>query len=489
MAEQLQSAASSALDGRMPVLPSERVFLTSGSFSRTCIAFGSAIWVFLIGSSLPAVGDTRLSVIGYAIGLIVGFGPVVLATGVPCFKYGVDTVDACKSAFGVRGALVALIGTLIAALGSASVVMSMVAQGVAKLIGPRLDPGNTAHEGHLAILIAFVVIAICWQVVRSGPIALQRVNNVVGPSLIILATVSLILLVRRFGWTHLWTTNVSADKALTPDRLKSLAYAIEFGMVTSMSWWPFLGGLFRLVKKRSHVFTPSMVGLTLTGGAYCSGIAALAAASMATSDPLEWIVKLAGPVVGTVLVMLILVANVPIMALLVYFAGVSVQQFRPLARIRWGLLLSLLLVPSMAAAFNTQWVITHVLTVQVYVGMQFIVITGIGCVDYYVLRRQNIDIAQLFVKTKAGRYWFWGGVNWVALLVIAFGSVMYFSLYDPLTLQAPTVFRYLGASVPVIVLSSSLYYVLMRFLVVPCGIGGYAVRWGATSSMATKVSL
>jgi NCS1 family nucleobase:cation symporter-1 len=64
-------------------------------------------------------------------------------------------------------------------------------------------------------------------------------------------------------------------------------------------------------------------------------------------------------------------------------------------------------------------------------------------------------------------------VNWVAVAVVAGATAMYLWLFDPLTLRAGVWFRYAGAAVPTVLMSSLAYYVLMNVLVIPRGIGGY----------------
>jgi NCS1 family nucleobase:cation symporter-1 len=463
-----REVSESVLDGRLPVLPSERVFDSAWSFTATCITFGAAIWVFMVGSLLPSVGNVRLGIIGYTSGLIIGFVPSALASGVPSFRFGVDTVDASKSVFGVRGSLLPMIGILTTSLCWAAIIASLIAEGTTKLVyGPQTidHPWMTAGVGLAAI-------GACWLLVKRGLGFIQRVNSLAGPALIVLATICLILLLSRFGWSALWNPTPPKSGVLTTDKLKSLAYAVEFGIVTSLAWWPYLGGLFRAVKHRRHVITPSMVGITFIGGAFCSGVAALASGVFHTPDILEWIVLLGGPLLGNAIVILILVANIAIMGMLIYFAGVSVQQIRPLAHIPWGTVLALLLAPIAIAVFHTSWVLAQVATVTVYVGMQFVSITAIGITDYFLLRGQHMDAECLFARAPGGRYWFWGGVNWIAVLVVSLGSTAYVQIYNPLTLEAVDWFRYLGASLPVMLGCGSLYYVLMR-VVGTWGIGGY----------------
>src|SRR5690242_1974191 len=92
-----------AASGRLPTLERERQFASYGSLLYTLMTLTASIWIFLVGSVLPTVGDTRLAIIGFACGVILGIIPVLLGSALPSFVCGVDTVDASKAALGTRG--------------------------------------------------------------------------------------------------------------------------------------------------------------------------------------------------------------------------------------------------------------------------------------------------------------------------------------------------------------------------------------------------
>lgn len=463
--------ASSAISGRLPTLEHERIFSSYGSFFRTFATLGSAIWVFLMGSALPMVGDTRLGIIGFLGGLLTASIICLLGGGLPSFRYGIDCIDSSKWFLGVRGAILPLVGLLLSALGWAAVVMAMVARGVAALLAQWSD-ANAAADENMIVMLAVAMLVLCWLLLRSGFRFVQRLNDFAGPALLVFAVISLALLVWKYGVHHLWTTNVPAAEALTTDRRMSLAYAFEFGLTFQLVAWPYNGGLFRLLKHRRDAVGPFMTSVVVSAG-FCSIVAALAAVSAGTADPLVWIVKLAGREAGSVIVCLILLLNVAVLCMLLYFAGISVQQVRSLARFRWSTLVALMLVPLVPAAFNTGWVLAHIVTLATYGGLMFLGISIIAIVDYYLLRRQSIALEQVFVAGPRGRYWFWGGVNWVAIAVVVGGVLAYLSVYDPISLSAASGFRYFGAALPLLFFSAVLYYVLMRIFVVRGPRGGY----------------
>lgn len=460
-------------DGRLPIAPDDRVFVSHFGFGATCVAFGSAIWVFMIGGYLPLTGATRVGIMGYIAGLIVGFVPVMLSSGLPSFRTGLDTIDACKSAFGQRGAVVPLIGVLIAALGWSCVLMAMIARGVVRLLSEPLGVQDSDVSEALVIALSLLLIVLCWWLVHGGVRLLQRVNDWVGPGLLVVAVFSLVLLVQRFGIASLWMQDLPADRLITDDPLRGLSYALELGMATSLAAWPFLGGLFRQVKYRRHVVTPSMVGLTVLGGGFGGTVAALASAAFQETDPLLWLISLAGPYVGSVIVVALLAGNLAVMGILVYLGSLALRQMSAVNRMQWGKVIALSLVPALFAAFNTLWVINNIMSIITYVSMVFVGVTAVTLVDYFFLRRGTISLSDIFAAPGSGKYWFWRGINFVAIASVALSACIYLILYNPITLRSSDLFRYLGASVPAMLVGGLSYYLLMRIVIARTAIGGY----------------
>lgn len=251
-----------------------------------------------------------------------------------------------------------------------------------------------------------------------------------------------------------------------------------------MSWWPFIGGLHRLLKYRRLAAGPAVLGGTLLGGAFCSGIAALAAVSMGSADPVVWILALAGRSIGSLIVGATLLLNIPTICLLVYFAALSIQQIRSLARLPLANLTGALFVPVIVMSCMTSWTSTHVTAIAAYCGVVFVSITGIAIADYHCLRRQRIALDQIFNASPQGDYWYWRGVNVVGVGTVLLSTAAYLLIYDPVTLATASVFRYFGATIPVMVGSAALYLVLTALIVIPLRRGGYHMSVERTSEVA-----
>ncbi|CAH0171211.1 cytosine permease [Pseudomonas mediterranea] len=468
------SVEQEALAGRLPVLAGNRVYKTYGSFLWTCCAFSAATWAFLIGSYLPFVGDWRLGVMGYTIGLIIGMALVSLASGVPSFKYGTDPIDTAKPSFGYRGIVIPLFGLLATLIGWSYVVEALTARGAANVAATITGSQVTgdSHE-HLVIGVALAALLLVWIIASKGPKLFERLNGFIGPLHMLITLVMFGILVHKFGLENLWHNQLPADQMLSHDPVQGLALAVEFGVSNAMTWWPVMGGLTRLVKHKNHVMGPSIIGVGILGAAVVSTVAALAAISAGTYDPTIWMIAVGGSIFGSIVMTIVLTANIATMVVMIYLAGVSIQQVKFFARLKWELLLALLLLPGLYFAFETEWLLSNVMSWLSYNGVMFVGISGITLVDYFVLRREQLDAPSLFA-THNSHYAYWGGINWAAVVISIVAVAGYLALYNPVTVAMSESFRYFGASIPVIAISGLAYYLAARMILAPLGKGHYA---------------
>lgn len=473
MADHQLSVEQEALAGRLPVLSSERIYGSYGSFLWTCCAFSAATWAFLIGGFLPYVGDWRLGVMGYVIGLVIGMALVSLASGAASYKYGTDVIDSAKASYGYRGIVVPLFGLLATLIGWSYVVEALTARGAANIAGTIAGTSATggAHE-KLVIAVALAALVVVWLIASKGPKLFERLNGYIGPLHMLITLMMFGILIHKFGFHHLWVSQLPADQMMTHDKTRGLALAVEFGVSNSMTWWPVMGGLTRLVKHRSHVMGPSVIGVGLLGAAFVSTVAALAAVSAGTHDPTIWMISLAGPVLGSCTMAVVLTANIATMVVMMYLAAVSIQQVKFFARIRWEWLLAILLAPGIYFAFKTEWLLSAVMSWLSYNGVMFVGVTGVTLVDYFILRKEHLDPAHLFA-TSGSKYRFWGGINWVAVAITAVSTAGYLWLYNPVTSAMAEPFKYLGASIPTIIFSGLAYYVATKLILIPAQKGNY----------------
>ena len=470
----------------MPVLGAGRIYTGFGSYLLTFTAIAAGSYSYLVGTALINVGSTRIGLTGYLIGLVLGMSFVSLAGGALSYRYGVDTVDAGKATLGMRGSMALLVGVLVCTLGWANVLLAMTARGAVRVL-------NAGHAGPAAgaefevIIVGLALLVLLWLLVRRGPAGMGRVATYCAGTQLVVALILLAAVLYRFGITKVLITDVPAQQAYSHDRITQLTYAVEFGVCNSLGMLPYMGGLSRLVRNARHLVTPAVLGYAVFGAFVIAAVGALATAGTGQVDPGDWIPLVAGVRGGTLLFGIMLIANLGALVSQIYLAGVSIQQIRVFARLPWSVVVAVVLIPGVFVTFNTRWVLDHVMNWLAYNGVLFVGLSAVLFVDFFVLRREQVVPAQLFAARPGQQYWFWGGVNWVAVAVVAGATAVYLWLFNPLTLRAGVWFRYAGAALPTVVISSLAYYLLMSVLVIPRGIGGYGCSGANRTSVEVKL--
>lgn len=473
------------LAGRLPVPGTARLYTGFGSLLNAAVALGAASYNYLFGASVAAVGSTALGIVGYLIGLMMTLAPMYLASGMLSYRHGVDPVDAAKSALGTRGSALLLFMILITTLGWSFVLVAMTGQAAGRLQQVLMNPGGGIDNNFVAG-VSVLMLALVWLSLRKGPAMMALMTRFTSPAVLIIAAILLYLITREVSLSTLWHTNVPATAAYTTDPLLQLAYGVEFGASNALTIVPFFGGMARLIHKRKHLITPCLLGSGLIGAGFTTAVGALASVATGSTEPAEWVVKTAGNGLGTVIVTVLLLANLGTLVSFFYLAGVSVQQIRFFARMRWDVIIAVLLLPGVVVAFQTEWLIAHVMNWLAYNGAMFAGIAAVLFTDYLLLRRQHILPAHLFVKTSDSAYWYWGGVNWVAMGVVLLGLISYLSFFNPMTLEVSGSFRYFGAAMPSFALCIAVYYVAMRLVIASSDKGGYR---SSTAAALKKVAV
>ena len=455
---------------RLPTRPGGRVYKTYMSFFWCGIAFSGSTINYAIGGALPFVGSTIYGLLAYVCALLITLVPVVL-TGMPSFRYGVDTLDAVRTSFGVRGAVILLFGIFASSLGWMFILLALTARSFGTLV-VSVTSASSVNEMYV-IVFALVMLGVLWLLGCRGAAGMERVTAIAAPGQMLAALILLALLIHKYGLPAMLHTDVPASKAYTSDPGKSMAFAFEFGFDNVLTMLPFIGGLTRLVANRKDVMGPMVVGAGFIGAGFVAMVSCFAAVMSGTADPTIWVVTVGGPIFGPGILLFMLVANIGTMVIFLYIAAVATQQIRILTGFRLPWVIAIVLLPGIFLAFRTQWLLDHVIVFMNYIGIFFVGFMGVIVSDYFILRRQRIEPAHIFARHGTGDYWFWGGVNWFAVASAAFGSGLFLWMYDPVTLRTVGAFRYIGAGLPAFVATFVLYVVLMKLFVVNGSKGGY----------------
>ena len=163
-----------------------------------------------------------------------------------------------------------------------------------------------------------------------------------------------------------------------------------------MSWWPYLGNLARLTRSERVATWPNLIGIF---GAAVLGeiVGLLAAVALGNSDPTIWMAQIGGVFVGVVALGFVAFANITSMANILYTSLIGLRQVGTagLRAIRWEMLAFLFCVVPLLLVIFTPGVYDGFFKFLVWTSALNSALAGIGIADYFVLRRQRLDLRAL----------------------------------------------------------------------------------------------
>ena len=97
-----------------------------------------------------------------------------------------------------------------------------------------------------------------------------------------------------------------------------------------------------------------------------------------------------------------------------------------------------------------------------FIGAMFCPLFGIVLVDYFLLGKASIDLEDLY--KKEGKYWFWRGINPLAIRAWAIGFAVYLGFSPTLmekVLGIKAAFPWpIGSSLPSMILAGLIFWIL-----------------------------
>jgi NCS1 family nucleobase:cation symporter-1 len=464
-----------AAEGSWPIAPSERNWGLIGLFGVTLSA-GIAAWSYAIGGAVSWYLTAGLGTIAMIAGALVGMYFTTVAAMPVSVKYGIDTIAASKPIYGFRGAAFAIFVQYASIIGWNCLLIILLGNATAEVLAAGGLIGEDAKRA-VQVVVSLITVALAFWMVLGGADSVR--NNSIWIAVAVAGTGIIVLgmLIAQTGWDKIAAGVPIYD---TGDLHLNYTLGFEILVATVLSWWPYMGGIMRMGKSVSQALLPAMICLGLITGLI--GLIGLYA-SLATgvSDPSVAFVQVTGLWMGIVAVIFIALANIGTAVVGVYATMIGLKQVPALQfRLSWKIMAVITLGPvAVICALFSEWFSANIVTFMYLLGVVFAPIVGIQIVDYYLFRRQKLDVLSLYDDTPSGAYRFWGGVNWVALVATAFGMFVYWILLDPVTyenrllLGDVNVFKYVSASIPAIVLSGALYALLTKLVVIPMKKGGY----------------
>ena len=451
----------------LPILPEERIW---GFLDYTLITIGLAIatWVFLIGGICANYVGVKMGIAAILAGNSVAVLLMALSTTIVSNKYGIEQFTLLRSVFGHRGTLFPLTFAEVIWVGWTAVLMAMLGNVFLNILRTLVDVSQVL-ETWITVSCALLGLGFVWLVLRRGAKSIRELNRFVAPGLGVILVLMVVIILRELSIAELL-----ALPPLDPsvDRWEGYIIVFELNLGAGFGWWCFMGNLSRLSKSRRSAFWPNMIGLNLFA-VMGSVVGLIAGLRFGSSDPTQWMVPMAGVGLGVIVLLFIGFGNITATVSTVYVACVALRQRNLFQHMSWTRLLTVFIVPCAVLTLFSQWVYSHFGTLLAITGTLMSPLAGLWLVDFFLLRGQRIDIRKIFNTSRSGPYFFWAGVNLLAILSVGLGVATYFLLFDPFTFANGSAFQHLSASLPAMVVTMCSYYLLTRLFVMPAGRGGY----------------
>lgn len=469
------TAIHMAVEGSWPVVPKERNWGLIGIFGVTLSA-GIAAWSYSIGGAVSWYLPANLGTIAMIAGALVGMYFVTVAAMPVSVKYGIDTIAASKPIFGFRGSAFAIFVQFASIVGWNCLLIILFGRATANVLEAA---GIVSADLNYAVsvIVSLVTIAIAYVMVIGGADSIRNNSVWIAVAVAGAGAIVFVMLIANTGWDSI----AAGEPAYASGNLH-LDYILGFEILvaTVLSWWPYMGGIMRMGKSVRQALLPSMICLGMVTGVV--GLIGLYA-SLATGDPDPSVsfVTITGVWLGIVAVLFIGLANIGTAIVGVYATMIGLKQVPALQfRLEWRWLALIVLGPvALIAALIPNQFYDNILTFMYLLGVVFAPIVAVQIVDYYIFRKQRLDVPALYDSGQQGKYHFWLGVNPAAFIAVIVGMLSYWLLLDPVTYENRliindiNVFQWLSASIPVIVVTGIVFWILTRFVVIPMKKGGY----------------
>lgn len=460
----------------LPLLPAERIW-NFWQHSSVNVGLAVATWAFLQGAAVAYYVGVKQAIAAMIIGYGISVLLVALAPCMPSVKYGIEQFVGIRATFGERGARIVMVAvsTLLAAAWSA-VLAIMFAHGLVTVINNVFGVA-LPQTGVAAGLLGLSAIIVSWLILARGPVSVEAVCRAIAPLLVVIVVGIIVVIFWRHSWSEL--TQLAPLGGVSDDPHLSFMLAVELNLAGGFAWWPNLGNLARLTKTSRAAFWPNWVGVFAASVA-AAAVGVLAALSLQVEEPTQWLIPLAGVVLGVIALAIVCLANVTAILSQGYASMVALKGGGGalLRKAAWPLLGVVILGPAAVLVFFPAVVYENYGRFLSWGAILLAPLCAVQLVDYFVLRGRRLSVKDLYEPIGTSAYTYWKGINVAAVLAVAAGALTYVLLLNPVSYEPAGLFRYTTASLPAFAVAAVTHYALTRLINEPRGLGGYPRRAG-----------
>ncbi|MEL6648035.1 MAG: cytosine permease [Pseudomonadota bacterium] len=458
---------SQADETNWPLLASERTW-SGGQLFVVLMVTACATWCFIIGEYVGYYLGFKPGIAAMTAGSMIGMLLVALAVLPAATRYGIDSIVSARPQFGSRGWLITVALQYVSIIGWNSLLLIFFGKSVTQLflVLGVVDEANSGMVGPIATLVACGVV---FAILNGG---VQAISKVAFPLFFCIIGVGawMVYLLLTNEWQAVSTTTPAYASG---DFQWDYITGVEIGIVSLLSWWPYIGAMIRVAPNSSTAAAPSMLGMGLPVPLLSIvGLAAILA--IGASDPSSWMVALGGTFYGAIALVFVIAANFGTAMTGVYATTVGLRSVPGFDRLPWKALLLFAIVPvAFMGAVVPNAVFDNFGVLLAFTGVFFAPLCAIQIVDFLILRRQVLNVRALYDNAEGSDYHYWGGFNPAAILAMLAGFGTYLYLLNPISYASRSPYEILTASLPTALVGGVVYLIATYAIVKPAGKGGY----------------
>ncbi len=449
-----------------PLLPSERTW-GGWKLGISLATAAAATWCYIIGEYVGYYLNFREGFAALFAGSMIGMLIVALAAVPVAMRFGVDSIASSKPQFGSRGWVIPAAMQFVSIVGWNSLLLIFFAKSTTQLLRAMGVIGENSG-GMLVSVTVLLASGLVFLFLLKGSSGLDRVAKLLVAHVFIGMWMLYILVTQR--WDDL-TTAVPAYASTEP--LWNYTTGVEIGIVSLLSWWPYIGAMVRMSPNGRTAALPIMVGM----GAPVPILSAIGIAGilvLQVSDPSEWMRTIGGPVYGIIALIFVAAANLGTAVAGVYSSSIGLRHFPALQNLHWPTLLLISILPvGVVGLIIPDLFFANFGTFLAFIGLGFAPLCGIQITDYYFLRGRRVDVRGLFEGGPTSTYAYWRGFNPASIIGMAAGVGAYLYLLNPITYVSRSPYEFVTASLPAAVAAGVAFAIVTLVVNKPAGKGGY----------------
>jgi nucleobase:cation symporter-1, NCS1 family len=452
--------SDTAGESSRPIHSSERTWGPLAVFGSTAAA-AIAVWCFITGGFVAAYENAARGSIAIVAGTLIGVFLSLLAALPPATRYGVEAVRSTRPTLGTRGSWFTLALVMAILVGWNSVLTIYLGRSAAETLHALnvVDSSNSwALSTAFGLMSCTVVVSVLWR----GPAVLRLAGPVIAITVMVIAMIMVAFMIAKYGLGVIFSAPAIDP---LPDEPANYMIVVELGIAGAVAWWPYIGGLTRHARSTRTAVMPSVLGLGLLMGLIlCVGLFAAVVLPASAGNPTLFMIESGGPALGLVALAFMVISTIGTTMAGVYACSLALKQIPALDRsISWraATIISAIPVAAVVVLFAEPFM-AHYGTFLAFAGVTLGPLCGVQIADYFVLRRQRLDICGLY-DDSAPTYRYLAGFNPAGFVALAAGVSTYLFMLDPLNfVPGSQAFSWMSATAPAAVAAGSVYLVLMK---------------------------